>query len=116
MLNHPMFAGLPEGQLYRDVALAAMIAVGSIVMFLRRGNAGRKSSRVAIAVSAFFAGPIIGVLIATVGVMFGDTESLDRPHLFASIVSIGFISGSIAAFLVGVFAGEKDAPPPDGSL
>ena len=74
-----------------------------IVAFRRCPTKSTLCRSIMLATAAFFAGPLIGGVLAAMAIMFGDVHPLDRVWMLQSFAIIGTVAGVIGGVMIALF-------------
>ena len=101
-------AALPSsygGGFHDRGVLAAVVGALSAILLrpVRPSSQQRRHARtLCLSALAFVSGPLIGVLLATLAVLFFDVPPMDRGYTFGVLTLVGTLAGAIGASVVTV--------------
>ena len=87
-----------------------IIVAGLIAGFLRRRADGKPRRWATLAAAALVSGPLCGVGLAAVVLLFGDVNPLGRTWYLRSFAFVGFVAGVISAIMIALIARPSSIP------
>jgi hypothetical protein len=111
-----LFANPLPGPFFTSLAVGLLVVVALIITFLRRPAQSRGRRCIVLAVVALFCGPLLGITLGVLGLIFGDVHPMDRIWCILGFAIFGTICGVIGAVIITLVAGiggDGDKSPGD---